>query len=209
MDRVRDMAVTAVLLAAGASTRFGAGNKLLAEIGGEAVVARVARALLRSQVGSIIVVTPPDRSAIAAALATVEDGGRLSLIANPDPSRGIASSIATGICAVDATSAGAMIVPGDMPNLAGADFDRLLAAFVAEGGDALIHAATAAGRQRNPVVWPRRLFGALAALHGDVGGKPLIAGERAVRPDRVVAVAFADEASLRDVDRPEDLARPT
>ncbi|MEQ1711845.1 MAG: nucleotidyltransferase family protein [Hyphomicrobium sp.] len=203
------MAVTAVLLAAGASTRFGAGNKLLAEIGGEAMVARVARALLCSQVGAIIVVTPPDRSAIAAALARVEAGGRLSLIANPDPSRGIASSIATGIFAVDATSAGVMIVPGDMPDLAAADFDRLLAAFVAEGGDALVHAATAAGRQRNPVVWPRRLFGALAALQGDVGGKPLIAGERAVRPDRVVAVAFADEAALRDVDRPEDLARPT
>lgn len=209
MDRVSSSTVTAVLLAAGASTRFGPGNKLLAEVGGEALVVRVARALLRSMVGAVVVVTPPDLRPIAAALdASLPDAAhRLSLVANPDPSRGIASSIVTGIRAVDAAAAGAMIVPGDMPNLDGAHCDRLLAAFAAAGGDSVIYAETAAGQQRNPVVWPRRLFGALAALQGDTGGKPLIAAERALRPDRVVAVTFDDAGIFRDVDRPEDLAR--
>ena len=203
------MTVTAVLLAAGASTRFGLRNKLLAEVGGEALVARVARALLRSRAAKILVVTPPDGSPISTALGALPFGSRIALIANPDPVRGIASSIATGVRSVDAASDGVMIVPGDMPDLDCGHFDRLLAAFDVKGGDALVYAATADGRQRNPVVWPRRLFGALAALQGDIGGKPLIAAERDMRPDRVVAVTFDDEAVFRDVDRPEDLARRT
>lgn len=201
--------VTAVLLAAGSSRRFGGDNKLLEEIDGETLVARVAEALLASKVGAVLVVTPTDPAAISRALARSisHHSGRLSMVPNADASRGIASSIATGIAAVPAGASGAMIVPADMPGLTAAVCDALLSAFVASGHEALVHAMTTDHRQRNPVIWPRRLFPRLLALEGDVGGKSVIGAERQARPETVVGVVFEAASAFLDVDVPADLAR--
>lgn len=201
--------VAAVLLAAGASTRFGPENKLLAEISGEPLIARLVAVVLASRIGEIVVVTPADPSAIATALARAVnlDPNRLRIVANSDPSRGIASSIVMGIEAVSAGASGAMIVPADMPGLTVAACNALISAFAASGHAAVVHAATGEQRQRNPVIWPRRLFEKLLALSGDTGGKPLIAEERASRPASVIAVAFDRAELFLDVDVPADLAR--
>lgn len=215
------MHIAAILLAAGSSRRFGDRNKLLAEIDGERLIVRAVRALMESRIDTAIAVTPggdPEAAdaiagEIAEAAATRWPGVErarplpLVLVENPEPSRGIGSSIACGVRALAARSDGAMIVPGDMPGLDGPMLDRLIDAFEASGGRAVVHAASADGEQRNPVIWPRRLFGALATLDGDTGGKPLIGRERMIDPGRVVAVAFVDERRLDDVDRPDDLAR--
>ena len=202
-------AVVAVLLAAGSSSRFGAENKLLADVAGEALVVRVARALLSSRIAGVVVVTPADPTAISTAIGPLRRGqsSRLRLVANPDPTRGISSSIAIGIGAVPAAATGALIVPGDMPSLTPSTCDTLVSVFESSGGDAVIHAATPDGGQRNPVIWPRRLFASLMALEGDTGGKPLIACERAVRPGHVIAVPFAAPDLFLDIDVPDDLAR--
>lgn len=221
MDNARDMRlrgargnersgrVVAVLLAAGASTRFGRENKLLADLGGEPLVARVAGALLDSRIAEVVAVTPADPSGILAALERHRGAhpSRLRLVANPDPSRGISSSIAAGIDAVPLAASGAMIVPGDMPGLEGSTCDALISAFAASDHAAVVHAATQDGAQRNPVIWPRRLFASLMALEGDSGGKRLISAERATPAGRVIAVPFAAPELFLDVDEPDDLAR--
>lgn len=201
--------VVAVLLAAGASTRFGQDNKLLAEVRGEPIIARVAGALLGSRVSEVVVVTPAETAAILTALDRRfgTASGRFRLIVNPDPGRGIGSSIATGIGAVPHSASGAMIVPGDMPGIRASACDALVDAFVASGKDAIVHAATFDGRQRNPVIWPRRLFASLFALKGDAGGKHAIADQRAAQPTSVIAVPFATPELFIDVDLPEDLER--
>ncbi len=221
MDNAREMeqdevsgpvsaeAVAAVLLAAGASSRFGPQNKLLAELDGETLVARVAGALLASRVAEVVVVAPADTSAIAAALEghRMAHSHRLRIVANPDPGRGIASSIAAGIGALPSWASSAMIVPGDMPGMRASICDELISTFAASGCDAVVHAATPDGNQRNPVIWPKRLFASLMALEGDVGGKALIAAERAMRPNRVIAVAYTVSDIFLDVDEPNDLRR--
>lgn len=217
------MAIAAILLAAGSSRRFGEADKLLAELAGEPLVVRTARTLLASRVADVVAVTRTAArdggaaapGSVASALAPMlaapaggdaSGGGRLRVVLNAEPERGIGSSVATGIRALDAHVSGAMIVPGDMPGLEPAALDRLISAFDQTGCAAIVHASTPDGKQRNPVIWPRRLFAALAALDGDTGGKPLIAAERAADPARVVAVAFPDARLFHDVDRPEDLA---
>ena len=50
------MNVAAIILAAGSSTRFENGHKLLAEIHGIPVVSRVASAIAQSDVGDIVLV---------------------------------------------------------------------------------------------------------------------------------------------------------
>lgn len=201
--------VTAIVLAAGASRRFGPADKLLVEVAGEPLVAGTVRRVRSSRIISILVVTSPNSGPLAAALAPLDPASQppIRMVANPESDRGIGRSIAAGISAVAPTSAGAMIVPADLPRLDAAVCNALIDAFEAADRQAVVYAATADGQQRNPVIWPRRLFDALARLDGDRGGKSLIADERAAHPDRVIAVAFADDGLFHDIDRPADLDR--
>lgn len=199
MGSGRLLPLGAVLLAGGASRRFGAGNKLLAAIEGTPMLARVARAILAGSVGSLVVVTGAAHDDYAAALA----GLPVRLVANPRWEEGIGASIAAGVEALPQDVAGAFIVPGDLPHLSADVYLRLGAAFAEAEGDAVVVPVTAAGAQRNPVLWPRRHFPQLAALSGARGGKSLLDTLRAERVD----VAFGDESLFQDIDTPEDLSR--
>ena len=84
------------------------------------------------------------------------------------------SSIAAGAAALDDGAAGAFMVPGDMPLLSPQLVAALIAAFEANKRDRIIYPATPAGEQRNPVLWPRRHFGALLSLPPDEGAKALL-----------------------------------
>jgi molybdenum cofactor cytidylyltransferase len=203
---------TAVLLAAGRSERFGAGDKLLAVVGGRPLVERAARALVASRIDTIVAVTQGPGSAVEAVLrplmpVAAAAGTSLQLVINASPEQGIGRSIAAGIAAVGRDADGVMIVPSDMPGLSGALFDQLLETFDATGARKIVHAATAAGAQRNPVIWPQSWFEALSGLDGDRGGKALLDAARARDPDAVLAVRIADDHLLDDIDRPEDLER--
>lgn len=193
------VSVAAVLLAAGSSRRFGAENKLLARIDGVALVRAVANALAASRVAEITVVTGHDRDAVMAALG----GLAVREAHNARHLDGMGSSVATGIAEVAAQHAGALVVQADMPGLDATLIDQLIAQFVATGAERIIHPVDAAGRQANPVLWPRRLFTELAQLTGDKGGKALIECDNL----GAVPVAGGPDGCLVDVDTPEDLAR--
>jgi molybdenum cofactor cytidylyltransferase len=137
---------------------------------------------------------------------------RIDVVENLDFARGMGSSLATGIRHLVAESEaaarpldGALVVPGDLVRITAAEVEAVLAAFEAAGGRAIVHAATADGGQRHPVVWPERFLAALAALDGEAGGKALMDAERRRGPGAVVAVALCDDR-LADVDTPRDLA---
>lgn len=191
------MSVTAVLLAAGSSRRFGAGNKLLALIDGEPMIRRVARALADSRADEIVVVTGPDSEAIQTAL----EGLRSRFVANLDHAAGMGRSIAIGIGAVGSDASGVLIVPGDMPLLPADLVDGLISAFESSGHDRIVHPILPDGSQRNPVLWPRRRFADLARLDGPEGAKALLAADTRAR----LTVTVADESWLLDVDAPGDL----
>jgi molybdenum cofactor cytidylyltransferase len=190
--------VAAILLAAGSSRRFGADNKLLASIEGVPLVRRAALALRASRVDAILAVTGPDAAEVEAALA----GLGIRFVANARHGEGLGGSIAAGVRALGESVAGALIAPGDMPALDQVPIDALLELFAAGGGDIVVYPALPDGSQRNPVIWPRRLFPRLAALAGDRGAKPLLAECREdCRPVRVAsAAAFVDIDTAGELD---------
>ncbi len=65
-DRIR---IGAVLLAGGASRRFGSENKLLASVEGQPMVTRVAREVLAADVDDIVVVTGAEHEGYVTALS--------------------------------------------------------------------------------------------------------------------------------------------
>lgn len=199
MGGVPQLPLAAVLLAGGASRRFGADNKLLAEVDGVPIVARTAREILAAGVGELVVVTGAEHTGYVAALA----GLPVRFVPNAAWDEGIGSSIAAGVRSLSEVPQGAFIVPGDLPNLTAAVFRTLGVAFAEADGACVVVPVTAAGAQRNPVLWPRALFAKLAALTGPKGGKSLLD----TLGDRRVDVAFGDESLFADIDTPEDYAR--
>ena len=189
--------VAAVVLAAGRSTRMGAINKMLAEIGGKPLVRIAVEQAIASRAKPVIVVTGHEREKVEATLK----GLPVHLVHNPDFSEGLGSSLKAGIAAVPEEADAAIVCLGDMPQVDAALINRLIAAFDPERG-ALVVVPSIEGRRGNPVVWSRRFFHDLMTIQGDVGARHLI-GNYA---EAVVEVPVAGEAALTDVDTPESLS---
>lgn len=191
-------AVWVVLLAAGRSSRMGAGNKLLADFGGQALVRRTAeRVLSASKLAGAVAVLGHQAEAVGVAL----DGLAIATVTNADFASGLASSLKVGIAALPDDAAGALVVLADMPEVASADLDRMVAAFGKAGGKAIVR-ATHNGKRGNPVLLPQALFAEVASLQGDTGARQLVESS----PLDVIDVEIGAAASV-DVDTPEALAR--
>lgn len=191
--------VGAVLLAGGASRRFGADNKLLASVDGQPMIARVAREIVGAGVDDIVVVTGAEHQGYVTALS----GLPVRIVSNANWNDGIGGSIAAGARALATDLDGAFVVPGDLPNLSAAVFRRLIEMFSQHSASSVIVPVTADGEQRNPVLWPKAQFPHLAQLTGAKGGKSLLDTLAEGRVD----VAFDDERLFADIDTTDDYAR--
>ena len=191
--------VGALILAAGKSSRMGHTNKLLADVGGVPMVARVADEALASRARPVWVVTGHQADKIAAALA----GRPIEIVHAPDYAQGLSASLKAGVDTLRKTGVmGALVLLGDMPRITAATIDKLIAAFEASGGRAIC-VPEAEGRRGNPVLWPADLFAEMTGLAGDKGAKDLLARH----PDRIVRVPAPAAEIFSDVDTPEDLTR--
>ncbi|HEU5016796.1 MAG TPA: molybdopterin-binding/glycosyltransferase family 2 protein [Pseudolabrys sp.] len=189
--------VAALVLAAGRSTRMGAVNKLIAEIGGKPLVRIAAEQALASHATPVIVVTGHQREKVEAALADLP----VRLVHNPDYAEGLGTSLKAGIAAVPEDIDGAVVCLGDMPHVDAELIDKLIAAFDPERG-AFVVVPSIEGRRGNPVLWSRRFFPDLMQIQGDVGARHLIGGYA----EAVVEVPVNGAAALTDVDTPESLS---
>ncbi len=174
-------------------------NKLLADVGGAPMIARVTDAALASRARPVVVVTGHESHKVAAALA----GRPVKVVHAPDYAQGLSASLKTGIEALRTKdSAGTLVMLGDMPRVTAATIDKLIAGFAASGGRAIC-VPEAEGRRGNPILWPTDLFAEMAGLEGDKGARDLL--ER--HADRVRKIAAPASEIFSDVDTPEDLAR--
>lgn len=209
--------VAGIVAAAGASTRMGRRNKLLMEVGGEAMVRRVVATALQAGLDPVVVVTGHDREAVEAALADLP----CRFVHNPEHMAGLHSSVAAGVSEVasrsDRTAAvahsnagnspegpsnaghppnAAVVMLADMPFVT-AEMLRALIARHRRTGALAVASRYRDGPTAPPVLYDRRLFGELAVM--DAG-----CGRGVVRRHRqeVVVVEWPVGAG-RDVDRPE------
>lgn len=154
------MPIAAVILAAGASTRFGS-PKQLAQIGRYTMLERVILTAHAAGLAPIIAVVPPGLPMPPGAVPEIND----------DPAAGIGRSIRLGLAAVPHELDGAVILLGDEPMLPTAAIGKVLAA--AATGTAII-AARAGDRVGPPVFLRRPQFALADALEGDDGLNRLI-----------------------------------
>jgi len=190
-------AVAGVVLAAGRSVRFHGHPKQLIDWDGEPLLVRTVRTALASRLAQVIVVLGHAADEISPLLA----GLGAEEVRNPAYASGLASSIRAGLAAVLPSAEAALFLPADQPFLTSGLLDRLIGAYAASAHRIVLPAA--AGRRGSPVLWDRSLFGELAGLTGDTGGRSLL--ERF--GSHVLAVEVQDPLELADLDSEQDRRR--
>jgi CTP:molybdopterin cytidylyltransferase MocA len=188
--------VSAILLAAGAGSRFG-GGKLLAKLNDMPLVEHVLVALEASPVDKTVVVVGAD----AKRLREVCEPYGFRIVENPEWTRGQSTSVRAGLRALGPEARAAVVLLADQP-LVGADaVKRLVEAF--EGG-AKVAVAAYGGEPRNPVLFSREVWPLLEAeLSGDEGARPFLRRHQ----DLVMRVPCDEVGDPVDVDTAEDLRR--
>jgi molybdenum cofactor cytidylyltransferase len=188
--------VSAVVLAAGSSTRFvGDVPKQLTAIDGVSMVRRVAQAALASKASEVIVVTGFQQARVASEVK----GLAVHAVYNRRFQQGLSTSVKTGLWAVSDRSSAVLFIPCDQPHLDTTSLDLLVEAYRRGRGSILVPAYR--GRRGAPVLFDRKFFAELAAIAGDEGGRQILLRH----PAEVVEVELQDEAPLYDFDTVEEL----
>jgi molybdenum cofactor cytidylyltransferase len=200
MQTATALRLDAIVLAAGAGSRFG-GGKLVAPWGDGVLLDGALAAAFAAPVQAVSVVWGADDRVPAAAKALAARVGaadRLHLVHHEGHADGMATSLKAGIASLDSRSAGAFVFLGDMPRLP-AGVTSALADALAAG--AMAAAPSFAGRRGHPVLFGSALYPALLGLSGDRGAASILAG----LGEGLALVAAADDGVLFDVDQPQDL----
>ena len=184
--------VVAVVPAAGLSTRFGAA-KLRADVDGEPLIARTLASLLDAGIARVVVVTREgsgieDLPVLAAPVVTT--------VVNPDPARGMFSSIQAGLAAAGGDIV--LVLPADMPFVASATV-AAVAAHAAATQSVIVPVHR--GRNGHPIAIPAAVRDRLLALDPATTLKDALAAVGASRE----TLDVPDPGVLRDVDVPSDL----
>ena len=187
--------ICGILLAAGASKRFGS-DKLMHTLAGTTPVAVAALANLRSAIPHVIAVVRPGVPLLENRLS--EAGATVILCANAD--EGMGASLATAVGA-SGDVAGWVIALADMPYIRPETIAKI-AASLAEG--AAIVAPSYRGERGHPVGLSARFRAQLEALGGDEGARSVLRQHAQL----VKLIEVDDPGVCRDIDTPADLQRP-
>jgi len=189
------MRAVAVVTAAGSAERFG-GKKLLTPIDGEPLLDHTIRALLEGGVAEVIVVVGRDaRAELERDVNTMLDP-RVRPVENPDPSRGMFSSIQEGIA--QAQGDAILVMPGDMPFVSAETVRSVIATY--ERNPAIV-SPRYRGKRGHPVALPPSLRDEIRSADPRATLHEVIHHHLDLRVD----VDVDDRGIVRDVDTAADL----
>lgn len=192
MARMRASEVAAIVLAAGEGRRMGGRPKALLRLpDGTSFLERILATARAAALGRVLVVHAPG--------AALPLPAGVEAVVNPDPSRGMLSSIYAALdVLVGSTAAGALVWPVDCPRVPVAGIEAILAA---AGSGAPVVVPRYAGRRGHPVLFAASVFAELRAAPLDQGARVVV---RAHASDLAeVEVPFPEV--LDDFDTPGDL----
>ena len=191
--------VAAIVLAAGQSTRMGSSNKLLAEINGELMIAKVLNAIAASEADEVIVVLGHEADQVSQKLIALRHP-KLTWLVNDNYRAGIATSLTCGIAALANDITGALICLSDMPYITTADYNQIIQAY-RKASTPCICIPFVQQQRGNPLLWDQFFFPEIKQLQGDTGAKQLLKKYR----QYWLEVPFTSNNVLLDIDCPEAL----
>ena len=187
--------IAGLILAGGASRRMGTPKALL-RFQNETFLDRLIR-LFSGVANPVIVVLGHQSDQIRSG---IERASEAIFAVNPDPERGMLSSLQCGLNVLPAGTEAVMFTPVDHPNLQPATLEKLAGLFETEGAPVIV--PTYDGEHGHPVCIARALANELLALPASAMASDVI--QKYVSRTRYIAVD--DPAVTIDVDDPEAYA---
>lgn len=193
--------VGAVLLAAGEGSRLGGRPKSLLELGGVPLILRQLIALSGAGVDEVVVVLGHHAAAIEAAITSFP----ITLVHNPAPDDGQASSVRVGLRALSPKIDAVIVALADQPLIAAQDIVDLISAFKKRGDAAMVVPRVsidgAQAQPGNPV-----MFDATLREEWLAGGVNSACRQwRQANPERVRWFETDNRRYRVDIDTPDDL----
>lgn len=196
MSHAPSRGTAAIVLAAGASLRFGS-TKQLAELDGRPMLQHVLDAVLAvPALDPVVVVLGANHEEVRTRI----DPGRASIVLCLGWEEGMAASLRAGLAAIEAAAPDVervLVTLGDTPRLESAVIEDVLHAAI-KAPPGIPVRATYDGRPGHPVVLPAAMLPAVDALTGDAGARELLAGSP------VLLVEAGGPGGI-DVDTPDHL----
>jgi molybdenum cofactor cytidylyltransferase len=183
--------IAGVILSGGASRRMGSPKALL-EFQGETFLDRLIRVLGRA-CDPIVVVVGQHAAQIRSGIQRVSE---VRLAVNPDPERGMLSSLQCGLALVPADAAAAMFLPVDHPNIEPRTVDLLAECFRRDR--APVSVPTYLGEHGHPVCIARAIVDELLALPLEAKASDVIHAQVA----NTLYIEVSDPAVVTDIDDP-------
>jgi CTP:molybdopterin cytidylyltransferase MocA len=189
------MKLACLLTAAGSGSRFGE-DKLRLSVGDTPMGIHALEVLQQVPFAFRALVTSEDKQYL------IEAAKRkgISVVINPNPERGMGSSVRLGTEHILRSGAydGILYAVADQPNLRAATVERIVQAFAA--APEYIWAPMANGRRGNPVIFPVALFDELLQVTGDRGGRQVISAH-----GELLRTIRVSEEEMKDIDTKEDI----
>lgn len=185
--------ISAVVLAAGRSSRMGRPKALL-PFEGSTFLETILATLAAAGIEEPCVVLGGEREEIARAAPFPS----VTTVVNPDPDRGMLSSVRCGVDALPPDAEAFLLWPVDHPAVR-VETVRALADAYRRGRGAIVRPRHE-GVHGHPVLFASTLIPELLAADPSVGARAVV---RAV-PERVVEVEVSDRGVVTDVDTPDD-----
>ena len=188
--------VYAIVLAAGGSSRMGT-QKLMLPFGDKKVITQIVDELLASSIDQVIVVVGSDSDKVEGELSQRSVG----IVANPDYTRGMLSSIRCGIENLPSECSAIMVVLGDQPSLRHELVDEMMITFGKTGKGILVPCYD--GKHGHPLLFMVKYRDEIMTSFDETGLRGLLMAH----PEEVFEMEVSDSSVLSDINSPEDYER--
>lgn len=184
-----ELNIGVLVLAAGASSRFGSDKRQAETSNGKTVLQATLTNIAQTGLSCVLALKPEDE------LLNLEQSGVTTLVA-PRAAQGMGFTLADSLPGIERWD-GVLVMLADMPWI---EPQTILTVAKALRRDNII-APSFSGKRGHPVGFGRDFFSEFASLQGDEGAKAVVVAHI----DKLELVEVEDKGVLQDIDVPEDL----
>ncbi|MDD2866187.1 MAG: nucleotidyltransferase family protein [Candidatus Omnitrophica bacterium] len=189
--------VSCIVLAAGASSRFGS-PKPLARIHSRPLIALLSEQLLKTQLEEILVVLGADADAIRPCVCS---DPRIKCVFNESFKRGQTSSFKKGLQAISGEADGVLLLPADVPFVRPETINTIIETFSKNPFSILV--PTYKGQGGHPPVFSKTLF----AEFGKLSDEAPLSTVQQIHASEILRLPVSDEGILLSFNTPQEFEK--
>jgi len=185
--------ISAILLAAGTSSRFEGKNKLLSKYKNKVLFKYAYEELVKSKINEIVVVLGKNRNEFKKIISTNQ---KVKILYNKNYKKGMSTSIKEGLKKIKKPTKGFLICLSDMPKIKANVHNKIIKKFSLNKNYPVV--PTYNKKRGNPVCFPYNFKRKLMKLKGDTGAKNIL------KKTKFISINIKSKSILIDFDKRSD-----